>query len=260
MGSSVSSLLKAAFERAQPLARSALDLLVPPICDACGRPTAEPHALCGACWAQIHWIERPYCERLGLPFTHDLGAGALSAEAIAHPPPYRRARAAAIHTGIARQLVVRMKFADAPDLGRGLARAMVRAGADLFEPGSVLVPVPLHRLRLLERQFNQAAVLGAHIAREARLVHAPLALTRIRATQHQVGLNGPERHANVRGAFRVLPDQKRQIDGRSVILVDDVLTTGATVAACTRALQRAGAASVDVLTFSRVVPGHDDAI
>lgn len=244
------------------LGRRVLDTLLPPVCEVCKAPVDAPHRLCGACWARIHWIEPPYCVRLGIPFAHDIGPGALSAEAIARPPPYDRARAAAIHVGVARDLVHSLKFNDRPEVARLMAAAMIRAGRELLAGPDppVLVPVPLHRWRLLARRFNQSAVLASAIAAATGLPHAPRALARVRATAHQIGLSGPARAENVRGAFRVDPARRAEIAGRAVILVDDVLTTGATVAACARALRRAGAARIDVLTFSRVVPGMPDPI
>lgn len=238
------------------LGRALLDLVLPPVCGACRAPVAEPHALCPACWASVPWIERPFCERLGIPFGYDLGPGALSAEAIAFPPPYQRARAVALYDGPARELVHALKFRDRLHLARLMGRLMARAGRELLVDADVLVPLPLHHRRLFARRFNQAGLLAGVIAREAGRPVAPLALARIRATDSQVGLNRARRADNVRGAFHVLSDHAAEIAGKHVLLVDDVLTTGATAAAATRALRRGGAAAVDVLTFARVVGGE----
>ena len=235
--------------------RRLIDLALPPQCLACHAPVAEMGTLCPSCWSRLKLIERPHCERLGIPFAYDLGAGALSAEAIADPPPFDRARAVAIYDDVARRLVHGLKYRDRLELARWMAGWMARAGADVVDKADIIVPVPLHRRRLWWRRYNQSALL-AHVLADA--IGRPAvsdALLRIRATAQQVGLSAEERDRNVRGAFRVTAEGKRLIAGRRVLLVDDVYTTGATVKAGTRALLRAGAAAVDVLTFARVVKG-----
>ncbi len=243
---------------ARTVRRRVVDALLPPVCMACRRPVADSHALCVSCWSQLRLIDRPYCERLGTPFAYDLGPGALSAEAIANPPPYDRARAVAAYTGVARNLVHGLKYRDRQELARLLAGMMARAGRDLLCDGVVLVPVPLYYWRLWRRRFNQSALLAEGIAAAAGADVAVEAgaLRRIRATRQQVGLSQSERSRNVQGAFRVADEHRVRIAGRRVVLIDDVLTTGATANACTRALTRAGAASVDVLVFARVVGGE----
>jgi ComF family protein len=135
-----------------------------------------------------------------------------------------------------------------------MANAMLRAGAMLLQNNPLIVPVPLYRWRLWRRQFNQAALLAAGIARRGGVPHDPLALQRIKPTGTQVGLSLTQRNENVRGAFRVPESARTRIAGRNILLVDDVYTSGATVKAATRALLRGGAGSVDVLTFARVLP------
>lgn len=230
-----------------------IDGLLPPLCLACRRPVADADALCVACWSDLALIERPYCERLGTPFAYDLGPGALSAEAIAHPPPFARARAVALYKGVARDLVHGLKYRDRQEMATFLARMMARAGAELLTDDAVLVPVPLYYWRLWRRRFNQSALLATGIGKASGLPVELSALKRIRATRQQVGLSQRERERNVQGAFRVDQDGRSRIAGRRVVLIDDVLTTGATAQACTRALLRGGAASVDLLVFARVV-------
>ncbi len=235
--------------------RRLVDLALPPQCLACHAPVAEMGSLCPSCWSRLKLIERPYCERLGVPFAYDLGPGALSAEAIADPPPFDRARAVAVYDDVARRLVHGLKYRDRLELARWMSGWMARAGADLFDNADVIVPVPLHRRRLWWRRYNQSALLVHALSVTAGRPVANDALVRIRATAQQVGLSAEERDRNVRGAFRVTAEGKRQIAGRRVLLVDDVYTTGATVKAGTRALIRAGAGAVNVLTFARVVKG-----
>lgn len=235
--------------------RRLLDLVLPPVCMACSDPVATPHGLCAACWSRLRPIERPYCERLGIPFGYDIGEGALSAEAIASPPVFDRARAAVLYEEVAKDLVQNLKYHDRTELAGLVGRMTARAGRDLTADADVIVPLPLHRRRLWTRRFNQAAMIAREVGRLSGVPVELLALRRVRATRPQVGLGEREREENVRGAFRVDPAHRAAIDGRRVVLVDDVLTTGATASAATRALRRAGAARVDVLTFARVAPG-----
>jgi ComF family protein len=216
---------------------------------------AAPGTLCGKCWSGLRFIEKPYCAVMGTPFAHDLGEGALSAEAIADPPPFRRARAAVIHDGVPRHMVHGLKYRDRTDLAPWMARWMLRAASELAAECDVVVPVPLHPRRFWTRRFNQAAELARFIARESEKPFAPEALARVKRTRQQVGLNSNERAANVRGAFRVPEGREIDVAGRTVLLVDDVYTTGATIKAASRALLRAKAAAVDVVTFGRVLSG-----
>jgi ComF family protein len=228
-------------------------VLFPPICAGCDTKVAEPGALCGACWSKVRFIEKPYCPVLGTPFSHDLGAEILSAEAIADRPPFARARSVAVYEGVVRDLVHRLKYNDRTDLSRWMAGWMARAGRELINDCDVIVPVPLHARRFWLRRFNQSAELARYLATTGKKAFEPEALKRIRKTKQQVGLGLNERLTNVRGAFKVPGPQEITVRGRNVLLIDDVYTTGATVKAASRALKRAGAKSVDVLTFGRVL-------
>ena len=233
-----------------------VDLAYPPCCLACKAAVEAAGTLCPTCWVAMPFIERPFCERLGTPFAQDLGAGLLSPAAVADPPVFARARAVTTYDeGPARHLVQRLKYADRLDLAPAMARWMARAGAELTAEADMVVPVPLHRWRLWARRFNQAALLAQGVAHQCGLPYAPLALTRVRRTRPQVGLTREARAANVQGAFRLARDAGPQVSGARVLLVDDVLTSGATLNAAARVLLRAGAARVDVLTFARVVTG-----
>lgn len=230
-----------------------LGLVYPPTCPGCGAATAEPHALCATCWSGLHLIERPFCERLGTPFALDLGTGSLiSPRAIADPPVFERARAVAHYDGTARDLVHRLKYGDRLDLSHTMARMMTAAGRDLLTDADLVVPVPLHVLRLWRRRFNQAALLARAIARQSGKPCDVRALNRVRATRPQVGLTRHQRSLNLQGAFRVSQAARMRIAGRRILLVDDVTTTGATGNAAARALLRAGATGVDLLTFATV--------
>jgi ComF family protein len=233
--------------------RLALDTVLPPLCVACRAPIGEAGGLCPACWARISFIAPPYCPRLGIPFAYDPGPGILSMEAIADPPAYGRARAAVRYDDVARDLVHRLKYGDRLDLAAIMGGWMARAGRDLFAEADALVPVPLHWRRLWARRFNQAALLAKAVGEKRGLPVLYDTLKRVCSTAQQVGLTQSERTANVQGAFALGDDGKAAVHGRRLVLVDDVLTSGATIEACTRALLRAGAGSVDVLVFARVV-------
>lgn len=233
--------------------RLALDFALPPLCPACREPVGESAGLCAGCWSKLTPIERPFCERLGIPFVYDPGPGILSMQAIADPPAYRKARAAVRYDDIARTLVHGLKYGDRLDLAPTMGRWMARAGAEILVEADILVPVPLHWRRLWARRFNQSALLAKIVGAAGGVGIAYDALKRIKPTPQQVGLSKPERALNVQGAFRVPAEGKAVIAGRRVLLLDDVLTSGATVDACARALLRAGARHVDVLVFARVV-------
>jgi ComF family protein len=233
--------------------RVVLDAALPPLCPSCREPLGTPSGLCAACWAQLKPIERPFCERLGIPFVYDPGPGILSMQAIADPPAYRRARAAVCYEEVARAMVHALKYGDRLDLAPTMGRWMARAGAELLQDADLLLPVPLHWRRLWTRRFNQSAILAGVIAAQCGRPVSHAALKRTKATQQQVGLSRAERARNVQGAFRVPAEGKAEVAGRRLVLIDDVLTSGSTVDACARALLRAGARNVDVLVFARVV-------
>ena len=236
-------------------ARAALDVALPTLCIACREPVAG-EGVCATCWAGLSFIAPPYCARLGIPFVYDPGPGILSMQAIADPPAYQRARAAVRYDDVARTLVHALKYHDRTDLAPSMGRWMARAGAELLDGADLLVPVPLHWRRGFSRRFNQSGALARAISQHSGVAVSRDALRRVRPTEHQVGLSRAERATNVQGAFKVAPARRAEILGRRVILIDDVLTSGATVDACARALLRAKAAQVDVLVFARVVDAH----
>lgn len=198
----------------------------------------------------MQFIEAPFCRVLGIPFAQDEGEGALSTLAIASPPVFARLRAVAVHEGPARSLVHGLKYRDRTDLAPMMAAWMLRASDGLLQECDAIVPVPLHARRLLSRRFNQSAELARALSKLAGKPFLASALIRIKPTRRQVGLSSRRRAANVRGAFAVRAECRDQVAGRHVLLIDDVYTTGATVSAASRALLRAGAAKVSVLTFA----------
>jgi ComF family protein len=236
-------------------ARLALDIALPTLCVACREPI-DGEGVCAACWAKLSFIAPPFCPRLGIPFVYDPGPELLSMEAIANPPAYQRARAAVRYDDVARTLVHALKYQDRTDLAPAMGRWMARAGHELLAEADVLIPVPLHWRRGWSRRYNQSGALARVIQRQTGVKVMAEALRRVRPTQQQIGLSRAQRASNVQGAFKVTTGRQSEIHGRRVILIDDVLTSGATVDACARALLRAKAAQVDVLVFARVVDTH----
>src|SRR6478752_6675821 len=233
----------------------ALDIALPTLCVSCREPVYAGGG-CAACGAKLSFIAPPFWPRLGIHFVYDPGPELLSMEAIANPPAYQRARAAVRYDDVARTLVHALKYQDRTDLAPAMGRWMARAGRELLEEADVLIPVPLHWRRGWSRRYNQSGALARVIERQTGVKVTAEALRRVRPTQQQIGLSRSQRASNVQGAFKVAPDRAAEIHGRRVVLIDDVLTTGATTDACARALLRARAASIDVLVFARVVDSH----
>ena len=236
-------------------ARAALDIALPTLCVACREPV-DGEGVCANCWSKLSFIARPFCPKLGIPFVYDPGLELLSMEAIANPPAYARARAAVRYDDVARTLVHALKYQDRTDLAPAMGRWMARAGQELLIEADMLIPVPLHWRRAWHRRYNQSGALARAIERQSGVKVRGDVLRRVRATEQQVGLSRPQRASNVQGAFKVSADRQSEVQGRRVVLIDDVLTSDATVDACARALLRAKAATVDVLVFARVVDTH----
>lgn len=229
-----------------------LDAVLPPLCLACGQPVAEQGGLCAACWSRLHFLGPPLCDACGRPFEVDPGGSTpLCAACLTRPPVWGRARAVFRYDEASRGLILRFKHADRLEGTPAFGRWMARAAQPLLAGCDVVAAVPLHRRRLWSRRYNQSALLAQVLAAETGLPAHPDLLRRHRATRPQASLGRDERAQNVRGAFCLAPGA--DVAGRSVLLVDDVLTTGATVGECVGVLLRAGAARVDVATLARVV-------
>lgn len=207
--------------------------------------------LSAAGWSRVTFLEAPWCERCGTPFEYEPGPGALCAGCTERERPFRRARAACLYDEHSRDLILQFKHADRTELGRLFASWLARAGAELLAEADAVAPVPLHRTRLLGRRYNQAAEIARPLARRAGVPYLPDALRRVRGGG-QSGKSAAGRRRAVQGAFAVPERERRRVDGRRILLVDDVMTTGATAEACARALLKAGAAAVDVAVAARV--------
>lgn len=230
-----------------------LNHLLPPRCLNCQIHVGQPHTLCASCWGQIAWISRPFCQCCGRPFSHDhegAGVDLLCLDCLQNAPPFVQARSAFLYDDFSKALILRFKHGDRSDQSFAFARWMAHAGAELLDKADILVPVPLHWRRLIGRRYNQAALLVHDLSRLSGLDHDVLSLKRVRATQPQGRQGRSARYDNLRHAFKV----QGRVDflNKHVVLVDDVMTTGATVVHCTEALLKAGARSVSVLTLARV--------
>ncbi len=237
--------------------RMLLDVFFPPLCMSCRKRVSEPHALCAACWPTISFIEGACCLKCGTAFETDPGGETVCGACHAKPHDFDRARALFKYDDASKGLILGLKHGDRLDHLPGLARWLARTGDDLLRSADIIVPVPLHRWRLWKRRYNQAALLADQLSRRSGKPHRPMVLERTRAAPSQGEMpSAKARRRNVLSAFRVQPGMREQVRGKRILLIDDALTTGATVDACARALKRAGAARVDVLTVSRVVrPG-----
>ncbi len=236
---------------ARRLAVYGLDLLLPPRCPACREIVDNAGRFCLKCWTGLTFLTDPVCAGCGAPFEIDHGPGARCGACLETPPRFAAARAALAYDGSARTVLLGFKHGDRQHLVDIMAPQLVRAGRDWFGPDTILVPVPLHRWRLWKRGFNQAALLARAVSRRTGTPLVVDALARVKPTRSSQGMGRRARANNVRGAFRVA--QPAAIKAKEIILIDDVLTTGATVEACTRMLLRGGATRVRVLTWARVV-------
>lgn len=234
--------------------RGFLDILFPPLCLSCRAPVSDAGALCSACWQDIQFLDGPMCDCCGLPFEWDPGVATLCGACHANRPAFDKARAVMRYDEKSRGPILALKHADRLDLSVAFGRWLERSGRGLLTDADVIVPVPLYPMRLWTRRYNQSAELAKALGREAALPVEFAALIRSRRTPSQGAMpSARARRRNMQGAFRVKTSHKSAIAGRNTLLVDDVLTTGATVNACARALKRAGAAKVLVLTLARVV-------
>ena len=232
--------------------QSAIRFLFPPQCISCRSETTEEFGLCGACWREMPFNSNLSCDACGQPLPGQSPDTELCDACIAAPKGWGRGRAALLYEGTARKLILGLKYGDRQDLAAPMADWMAEAGADLLSDPVLVAPVPLHWRRLFSRRYNQAALLAGVIARKTGAAYCPDLLHRTRATKKQDGMTREERQANQSRAFRIPPQKLEKIVGKKIVLVDDVMTSGATLSACTEACFTAGALKVDVLVLARV--------
>ncbi|MGL4237460.1 double zinc ribbon domain-containing protein [Tabrizicola sp.] len=233
--------------------QGALQLLYPPQCISCSALVQTDFGLCADCWRETPFISGLVCDQCGVPLPGaDTGERALCDDCMTIARPWDRARAALMYHENGRRLVLALKHGDRMDLARPASGWMLKAAQPILQPGMLVVPVPLHWVRLFRRRFNQAVLLSRAIAKAAALEHCPDALIRRRSTGSQEGKTRDARFANLVGAFTVPKGREKRVRDRDILLVDDVMTSGATFAAATDALLAAGARSVSVLALARV--------
>lgn len=234
------------------LAAALVDFALPPRCGGCGDIIDEVDGFCAPCWSSIEWLGNAGCTRCGIPLE---GTDAeLCGRCIAAPSPLDRMRAAVAYGDLSRLIALKLKYGRKVALARTMARFMAPLRADAGLP-ALIVPVPLHRRRLWSRGFNQSALVARDLARRWEIPVAPRLLRRTRSTPPLKGLNYQQRRRTVAGAFAV--DPAARLDGRAVILIDDVMTSGATAEACALSLRKAGAARIELISWARVVrPAH----
>jgi ComF family protein len=235
--------------RLTALWRGALDLVFPPQ-SLDGGPAPMAGGLTPETWSRIHFLDGPLCDGCGLPFAYEIGDRCPAC--LAQPHAFDAARAACLYDETSREPILKLKHADRLDLAPLFARWLSRAARELIEEADAVVPVPLHPMRLISRRYNQAAEIARPLCQLTGLAYLPDALVRKRATDSQGGKSGSGRKRNVAGAFEVPAPRRPLVKGLRILLVDDVLTTGATADGCARALKRAGAARVDLAVVARV--------
>ena len=240
-----------------------LRTVLPPRCGGCGTVTDTVHAVCADCWAGLRFISDPLCACCGYPFeiagddggNDDAGDGILCGECLRKSPEFDAARAALVYDGGSRDYLLRFKHGDRTDLTPLLSRWLLQAGREFWVDADLIIPVPLHRTRLLMRRYNQSGLLAASLSRQTGIAWHGTVLRRLRKTRSLGGLGASSRKREVGGAFGVDDRIAARIGlaGARVVLIDDVLTTGATANACARILKRAGAMQVRLITVARVV-------
>tara|TARA_R110000782_G_scaffold78276_5_gene155128 strand:+ start:4714 stop:5538 length:825 start_codon:yes stop_codon:yes gene_type:complete len=239
----------------------ALDFALPPRCPGCGTIVEGDDRFCQTCWSGIAFLSDPCCARCGIPFEVDMGADACCGPCLAHPPPWESARAALAYGDTARTVALRLKYGRRTGVARLMARTMLpRVPKAIGQAGesALIIPVPLHRLRLWGRGFNQALVIARHLGKALAVPVDPFSLRRVKATRPLRDLSSRQRERTVKGAFSLDPARTALISGKTILLIDDIHTSGATARACTRTLLQGGAAQVHLLCWARVVQQSND--
>lgn len=230
-----------------------VDWVLPPRCVVSGEVVDRQGSLSAGVWSAINFISDPFCETCGVPFEFLVDGKSICPACQTNPPLFRKARSAVIYDDDSRNLILRFKHADQTHMTHSFLPWMMRAGGSLLEETDLIVPVPLHPMRLFRRRYNQAALLTQVLAKTTEKPCLLDAVRRVKATPTQGRLTYKKRQQNVKDAFAVNPSVRERIEGQKILLVDDVYTSGATIKECTKVLLANRAVSVDVLTLARVV-------
>jgi len=233
--------------------QTALATVYPARCLTCGARVDSDFGLCGTCWRDTSFIGGTVCDCCGVPLpSADEPDAVLCDGCIINPRPWVQGRAALIYRDTGRKLVLSLKHGDRHEIAKPAALWMSHAVQDLVEENTLIAPIPLHWIRMIKRRYNQSGLLAQALSKELSLTYSPDLLQRPISTRSLDGLGREERFETVRNAIRVNPKRRRQVVGRPILVVDDVLTSGATLSAATTALQKAGSGPVRVVTLARV--------
>ena len=249
-------------EKIKEIADIALDTILPPRCVVTGEMVDRQGMIAPAAWSELDFINNPLCNKCGVPFGFEVDGvegedGSHCLQCLDYPPLYESARAAMKYNDQSRNMILGFKHADQTHNALAFVPWLRKAGAGMLDEADAIIPVPLHRLRLLKRRYNQASIMAHYLGRDAHIPVIHDALLRTRSTKTQGHLNFQQRRKNVKRAFAVSDIRADAINGKTLILIDDVYTTGSTVKECTKALLKSGAKEVHILTLARVVRYED---
>lgn len=231
---------------------SLIEFIFPSVCSNCLSPIEISNNICPSCWEDIDFIMPPYCEIKGTPFPFNIEQGTISASALKHPPSYDKARSVALYEGTMRELIHKLKYKDRHELTNLFVNWMKLAGNELLNQTDIIIPIPLYKTRLWQRRFNQSALLAKRLSKQTNLPYDCSILTRRKKTKSQVGLTAKERQQNLKNAFFIEDSKKELIEDKSILLIDDVITTGVTVNTAASILKHVGASKVYILSLAIV--------
>ncbi len=231
---------------------SLIEFIFPSVCSNCLSPIETSNNICPACWEDIDFIMPPFCEIKGTPFPFDIEQGTISASALKNPPSYDKARGVALYEGTMRELIHKLKYKDRHELTNLFVNWMKRAGSELLSETDLIIPIPLYKTRLWQRRFNQSAILAKRLSQQTELPYDCSTLIRRKKTKSQVGLTAKERQQNLKNAFFIEETKKEIIEDKSILLIDDVITTGVTVNTAASILKSEGASKVYILSLAIV--------
>lgn len=234
--------------------KTVIDFILPPRCIVTGDIVDNQGMLSPKAWTKLTFISDPQCQKCGIPFEFDDGnSQSTCMKCLDRPPAYHKARSALVYDDASRDLVLAFKHGDKTHYIMGFLPWLKRAGQELITDSDIVMPVPLHQIRLIQRRYNQAGIIARFLAKDCSKTLVLGGLERVRSTPPQGFMNATERQKNVRRAFAVSTKHKKAIQGKTILLIDDVLTTGATIEECTQTLMAAGAKAVNVLTLTRTI-------